>query len=38
VFFDDDDSLNWMIDAFTKGRWDLRQIRRSWERTWSHLT
>jgi hypothetical protein len=38
VFFDDDDSLNWVIDAFTKRRWDLRQIRKSSKRTWSHLT
>jgi hypothetical protein len=24
VFFDDDDSLNWVIDVFTKRHWDLK--------------
>jgi hypothetical protein len=38
VFFDDDDFLNWVIDVLTKERWDLRQIRRSSERAWNHLT
>jgi hypothetical protein len=38
VFFDEDDSLNWVIDAFTKRRWDLRQTRESSERAWDHLT
>jgi hypothetical protein len=38
MFFDDDDSLNWVIDVFTKRRWDLKQIRKSSKRAWNHVT
>jgi hypothetical protein len=37
VFLDDDDSLNWVIDAFKKRRSDLKQTRKSLKRAWNHL-
>jgi hypothetical protein len=37
VFFNDDNFLNWVIDVFTKERWNLKQIQKSLKRIWNHL-
>jgi hypothetical protein len=37
VFFDDDQSLNWVIDVLTKKRCDRRKIRSSSRSMWDHL-